>query len=246
MKHHYVEKLGVTIYEDGKIFYKNKEVNVFIAKVSNRQYRMFSLHGKVYYLHRVLAESFIKKPSNAKYVKFKDNDSLNISLDNMHWANSAKKKSNKSKLKKSSSAETSTQKISKKEEAQKSTKNVKSNLVELPKVAQIWLDFCREHKLSISQSFLVQAGVPLPGQQDFQDWIKKGNLFENEELFAYAWLHGSYTAEEMMEDSVSQYIQNCKKQNIPFLDAISKEMAGDTIYTWFLSNSDQFVSIWGV
>lgn len=242
MRSQYDEKHGIMIYENGTVFKKKRKLCVSTTTIGGKDFKRVRANGKTLYLHRLMAENFIANPNKLKYVLFKNNDTTDVKLENLYWSGHPSKyrKRTQKNEKYTPGTKKDVQKVIKQEDT------TETSAVELPTVAQTWLDFCREHRFSLSQSFLVEAGVPLPGQQDFQEWISTGSKHENEELFAYGWLHGSYTAEEMMESSVSLYIENCKKDNIPFLDAISKEMAGDTIYTWFLSNSDQFVSIWGV
>lgn len=51
----------------------------------NGKYASVVLNGKSYYVHRLLALEFIPNPNNYQFVGFKDDDTKNISLDNLYW-----------------------------------------------------------------------------------------------------------------------------------------------------------------
>ena len=45
----------------------------------------FGESPKLYYLHRLVAETFIDNPNNYQYVNHKDENKLNNSIDNLEW-----------------------------------------------------------------------------------------------------------------------------------------------------------------
>lgn len=73
---------NIYISKKGDIYNKyGKE----ITKRINNGYYVFAFNNKVVYLHRILAQLFIKNPNNYKIVNHKDGNKLNYNLKNLEW-----------------------------------------------------------------------------------------------------------------------------------------------------------------
>lgn len=82
-----------------KKFIKINETNIYISKkaeiynkygkeISKRiqnGYYVININKKQHYLHRILAQIFIKNPNNYKIVNHKDGNKLNYNLKNLEW-----------------------------------------------------------------------------------------------------------------------------------------------------------------
>jgi len=83
--------------------YPNYEIST-LGNVRNKKGKLLALHitrehyyiklykdskGKMFYIHRLLAEAFIPNPNNYPLIDHIDRNPLNNSLDNLRWANKA-------------------------------------------------------------------------------------------------------------------------------------------------------------
>lgn len=79
------------VFKNGRVFAKDEEgyLEANYNRRSKRKYKSVTvtLEGKQkgFYLHRLLAESFIPNPENKSTVTFKDEDIENVTLDNLKW-----------------------------------------------------------------------------------------------------------------------------------------------------------------
>ena len=72
------------VFEDGRIYsYKSKK---FMKPYSlGKTYLGVSIHRKPEYVHRIVAECFVKNPNGNPQVNHKDNNKHNNSVDNLEW-----------------------------------------------------------------------------------------------------------------------------------------------------------------
>ena len=83
----------VEVNDDGTIIrYLGKELSQHIIKTTKNSagYKAVSIHGKSFYIHRIVAEAYIfnKHPIANKYVLYKDNDQANNHYTNLMWGTS--------------------------------------------------------------------------------------------------------------------------------------------------------------
>lgn len=78
------------ISPDGKVWNTdtNRELKTSIASAAG--YKTFNCKTKEgkhtrYYLHKAMAEIYIPNPKNLPKVGFKDNNKLNLNIDNLYW-----------------------------------------------------------------------------------------------------------------------------------------------------------------
>jgi len=73
--------------------------NGFVPKIGleRRGYYRVKLAGKLYKLHRLLAETFIPNPEGKPFVDHIDGDKLNNSLSNLRWCTHAENQRNRGK-----------------------------------------------------------------------------------------------------------------------------------------------------
>lgn len=85
---YFISHKGLVISRDGNLLKHQIVSNQKRAavRIFNKQYPM----GKLYYVSRLLAETFIENPNNCRYVSFKDTNKDNISIDNLFWTNKIK------------------------------------------------------------------------------------------------------------------------------------------------------------
>lgn len=76
------------IYDDGSVFNitTNKMLNGSIGEHGYRYYRLSKNNKKkMFYAHRLVAETFIPNPDNLPVVNHKDGNKLNNNIDNLEW-----------------------------------------------------------------------------------------------------------------------------------------------------------------
>jgi hypothetical protein len=73
---------NIYISKKGEIY--NKYGKELSKRIQNRYY-VFNINQKQHYLHRILAQLFIKNPDNYKIVNHKDGNKLNYNLINLEW-----------------------------------------------------------------------------------------------------------------------------------------------------------------
>jgi len=77
------------VSEDGKIFNENKEIS---QSLMTRGYLSVSLfiekgqRGKTFYVHRIVAETYIPNPLNKPLVNHENGNKLDCSVKNLIWA----------------------------------------------------------------------------------------------------------------------------------------------------------------
>ena len=79
----------LTLYTFNKIGINNRvwvKKQPFICKTSG--YIKTSISNKDLYVHRIVAELFLKNPYNLPFVIFKDGDKTNINVNNLMWSES--------------------------------------------------------------------------------------------------------------------------------------------------------------
>ena len=79
------------IYSDGRVF--SISLKKFLeGKIDNSGYQAYNLRiegeSKMFYAHRLVAETFLQNPNNLPYVHHKDENRLNNNLDNLEWISS--------------------------------------------------------------------------------------------------------------------------------------------------------------
>lgn len=92
MKKVKIRESDYTITEDGVVQAPSGKVMSFWTE-SNTGYQLFRVRvdnkPKCYRLHRILAECFIPNPDNLPFVKHKDDDRSNNTVDNIEWGANA-------------------------------------------------------------------------------------------------------------------------------------------------------------
>jgi len=77
---------GLQVSSQGRIKYKNGNIgNGF----SSGEYLGISIGGKIFRLHRIIAQVFLENPENKPIVNHKDGNKLNAHLDNLEWVTSS-------------------------------------------------------------------------------------------------------------------------------------------------------------
>jgi len=76
------------LHEDGTVTFGNKQVSRYVGKTD--PYLVVSLkqengRHKKFFVHRLVAEHFVKRKEDECRVVFKDGDKLNPSADNLEW-----------------------------------------------------------------------------------------------------------------------------------------------------------------
>ena len=88
------------VSEDGKIFtWDNVEKKQTLGK---RKYFVVSLwknnKRKTVYVHRIVAQAFLKNPQNKKYINHKDGNKQNNQITNLEWVTAGENKSHSFKV----------------------------------------------------------------------------------------------------------------------------------------------------
>lgn len=88
MKSCKIRESNYIIYEDGSLE-TPKGTSLSTWEESNSGYSLFRVRvenkPKCYRLHRILAECFLPNPDNLPFVKHKDDDRSNNTLNNLEW-----------------------------------------------------------------------------------------------------------------------------------------------------------------
>lgn len=75
---------GYRIKENGEIYSPAKKRLLKKTLLKNGYYAI-GIKNKLFYLHRLLAQSFIPNPFNKKCINHKDGNKLNNNIDNLEW-----------------------------------------------------------------------------------------------------------------------------------------------------------------
>lgn len=73
---------GYRISSRGKVFYRGKTLRV---SLNNGGYERVRIDGKRYFVHRLVANTFIPNPHNYPVVMHLDNNKLHNHMDNLKW-----------------------------------------------------------------------------------------------------------------------------------------------------------------
>lgn len=85
-----VKSLDKIVFNNGSRRYNNIKGRVLSQnKTNGNGYRIVSLNNngcsKNYYIHRLVASSFLENKNNFKYINHKDENKLNNNIDNLEW-----------------------------------------------------------------------------------------------------------------------------------------------------------------
>lgn len=72
-------------FDMGKMVYKWTIHPISITGSYSHGFKLITIFGKKYYLHRLMAETFVKNPKNLKVVYHKDGDHRNNHASNLDW-----------------------------------------------------------------------------------------------------------------------------------------------------------------
>ena len=93
------ERIGTYVREDGSILGKPRkgrpDPNWKFGHVNRYGYMVVYHNGKVYQVHRLLAETFIPNPENKPTVDHINRDTLDNRLDNLRWATRKEQQENR-------------------------------------------------------------------------------------------------------------------------------------------------------
>lgn len=72
------------VTKDGEIFSKRKN-RLLKPQPNGKGYLRISIGGKLYFVHRLVAEQYVSNPENKPQVNHKDGNKLNNAADNLEW-----------------------------------------------------------------------------------------------------------------------------------------------------------------
>lgn len=72
-------------FDLGRNLYKWTVHPISITGSYSHGYKLITIFGRKYYLHRLMAETFVPNPKNLKIAHHKDGNHRNNSADNLEW-----------------------------------------------------------------------------------------------------------------------------------------------------------------
>jgi hypothetical protein len=72
------------LYRDGKIF-SSRTQRFLVPRYTKRGYTRYNIGDKDYYIHRLVAETFIPNPNNYNIVNHIDSNTFNNCVENLEW-----------------------------------------------------------------------------------------------------------------------------------------------------------------
>lgn len=80
-----------TITENGDVINKHNNRHVK-PRANNKGYLRVSICGKMYFVHRLVAQTYIPNPDNKSQVNHKDGNKLNNNVSNLEWVSNSENK----------------------------------------------------------------------------------------------------------------------------------------------------------
>lgn len=68
---------------------KNPDGMILSPFITSNGYKKINIRRRGYYVHRLIAETFIEKPDGSMQVNHKDGDKTNNCIDNLEWVTNA-------------------------------------------------------------------------------------------------------------------------------------------------------------
>lgn len=125
------------ITEDGKVISKKRHNKEVKPQPNGKGYLRVHIAGKMYFVHRLVAEKYIPNPDNKPQVNHKDGNKLNNNASNLEWVTNQENR----------------------DHAIKNGLHTKGELCSWSKLTNKAVDFIREHKEYNSKELAEMFGV---------------------------------------------------------------------------------------